>query len=70
MAKIDPSKPPGYFYVGFITQASLDSMPSPEMRDKWPLNCAMSNTIPFATNAAARKAAERHHLRDITVIKN
>ena len=70
MALIDDKKTPGFYYVGYVTQRSLDSMPTDEMRARWPLNTAMSNTKPFASEEAAQKSAEGHHLRDITVLKN
>jgi hypothetical protein len=69
MGRIDDSKPPGYYYVGHVTQASIDSMP-PELCERFKLNSALSNTKPFRTKKQARTAAEAHHLRDITVIKN
>ncbi len=67
---IDPSKPRGFYYVGFVTQKSLDSMPSDEMRAQWPLNSAMSNIVPKRLAREAKRAAEAHHLRDVTIIKN
>jgi hypothetical protein len=70
MARIDKTKPPGFYYVGFVTQASLDSMPTDEMRERYPLNTPLSNTLPKRSKKEAQTEAEAHHLRDITVIKN
>lgn len=69
MARLDHSKPPGFYYVGYITQKSLDSMPA-ELREKFPLTTPMSNTKPFRTRKGAMDDAKAHHLRDITVIEN
>lgn len=69
MAKIDDSKAPGFYYVGFVTPKSIATMP-PELRERFPLNTAMSNKTPRRTKDAALKEAKAHHLRDITVIKN
>lgn len=62
-----PALKPGFYYVGYITAASLASMPTDEMRKRWPLGCPMSNTKPKTTRAAAKAEARRHHLRDVTV---
>lgn len=70
MKPIDPSRPSGFYYVGFITKKSLDSMPTDEMRAKWPLGNAMNNTKPFASKTEAQKAAKAHFLRDVTIIEN
>ncbi len=70
MGRIDDSKPAGFYYVGYVTQASLDSMPSDEMRARWPLNTAMSNTKPLPSRGEAMRRGKAHHLRDVTVIEN
>lgn len=69
MGLITDDKPAGFYYVGYVTQKSLESMPA-ELRERFPLNTAMMNKTPFRTRQEARRVGRAHHLRDIQVVQN
>jgi len=59
---------PGFYYMGYVTQASIDSMPE-ELRGRFKLGAPLSNTMPYPTRKKANEVAKAHSLRNITTME-
>lgn len=59
---------PGFYYMGFVTKRSIESMP-PAIREKFKLGAPLSNTKPKATKAEAMREAKAHFLRNISTMQ-